>query len=92
MNTMRALRIFVSSPEDVSEERALAERVLRRLGEEYNEAVGLDVVMWEHEPLSLMRDSRSSCRDLRCATWSSAYSGRGWARACLRVRWPATLP
>ena len=51
MTNIRPLRIFVSSPGDVAEERALTERVLRRLGAEYDESVRLDVVMWEHEPL-----------------------------------------
>jgi hypothetical protein len=50
MDIQRELRVFVSSPGDVSEERALAERVLRRLGEAYREVVRLEVIMWEHEP------------------------------------------
>lgn len=45
------LRIFVSSPGDVAEERALAGRVFRRLGNEFADAVTLDVILWEHEPL-----------------------------------------
>jgi tetratricopeptide (TPR) repeat protein len=45
------LRIFVSSPGDVSEERALAARVFERLGREFAEAVELELVLWEHEPL-----------------------------------------
>jgi hypothetical protein len=45
------LRIFVSSPGDVSEERALAERVFKRLEREFAEAVELELVLWEHEPL-----------------------------------------
>jgi hypothetical protein len=47
----RVLRVFLSSPGDVSEERALAERVLKRLGEEYRERLRLNLVLWEHEPL-----------------------------------------
>jgi WD40 repeat protein len=47
----RVLKVFLSSPGDVSEERVLAERVLKRLGEEYREWVQLVLVLWEHEPL-----------------------------------------
>lgn len=45
------LRIFISSPGDVAEERALAGRVFRRLGQEFADAVTLEVILWEHEPL-----------------------------------------
>ncbi len=45
------LRIFISSPGDVFEERAIAERVIQRLQSEYVGRVVLDPVLWEHEPL-----------------------------------------
>jgi hypothetical protein len=45
------LKVFVSSPGDVTEERALTERVLRRLAEQYRDRVQLSVLLWEHEPL-----------------------------------------
>lgn len=45
------LRIFISSPGDVSEERALSVQVFERLGREFADAVELEVVLWEHEPL-----------------------------------------
>jgi len=47
----RVLKVFLSSSGDVSEERALAERVLKRLGEEHRERLRLVLVLWEHEPL-----------------------------------------
>jgi WD40 repeat protein len=47
----RLLRSFLSSPGDVSEERALAERVFRRLDNEFAHAVRLELILWEHEPL-----------------------------------------
>jgi len=47
----KLLRIFLSSPGDVAEERALAERVFRRLGNECADAVRLELILWEHEPL-----------------------------------------
>ena len=43
-------RIFVSSPGDVSEERALAERVILRLAREWP-SVPVEPFLWEHEPL-----------------------------------------
>jgi WD40 repeat protein len=45
------LRIFLSSPGDVSEERVLAERVFRRLNNEFAHAAALELILWEHEPL-----------------------------------------
>jgi WD40 repeat protein len=68
--------IFVSSPGDVSEERALAESVLRRLGEEYRGAIRLEVVLWEHEPVfahtgyqqQIVRPSQ--CDLVICILWS----------------------
>ena len=45
------LSVFISSPGDVAEERALAGRVFRRLASEFAEAVTLRTVLWEHEPL-----------------------------------------
>ncbi len=76
MHALKNLRVFVSSPGDVSEERALTERVLHRLGEEYREAVHFEVVMWEHEPLfahtgfqeQLQRPSL--CDLVICILWS----------------------
>ena len=47
----RTLKIFVSSPADVAEERALAARVFSRLEQEFRDTVNLTIVMWEHEPL-----------------------------------------
>jgi hypothetical protein len=41
-------RIFVSSPGDVSEERALAERVIVRLAREWP-AVPVEPFLWEHD-------------------------------------------
>lgn len=48
---MKRLKIFVSSPGDVAEERALAGRVIDRLGREYADRVELEPIFWEHEPL-----------------------------------------
>lgn len=45
------LSVFVSSPGDVAEERALAERVLGRLAGEFADRVELRPIFWEHEPL-----------------------------------------
>ena len=51
MSEKRLLRIFLSSPGDVAEERALAEIVFRRLADEVGDAAQLELVIWEHEPL-----------------------------------------
>src|ERR1700693_1479748 len=45
------LRIFVSSPGDVAEERALTGRVIKRLQDEFSPQCDLEPIFWEHEPL-----------------------------------------
>lgn len=51
MTELPVLKIFLSSPGDVAEERALAEIVFRRLAEEVADSARLNLVIWEHEPL-----------------------------------------
>ncbi len=46
------IRIFVSSPGDVSSERFVAEKVIKRLQEEFTEECVLEPIFWEHEPLT----------------------------------------
>ena len=48
---MKTLQIFISSPGDVYEERAIAHRVIDRLQSEYIGRLVLEPVLWEHEPL-----------------------------------------
>jgi WD40 repeat protein len=45
------LKIFVSSPGDVAEERFLTEKVIQRLRTAYQHACALEPIFWEHEPL-----------------------------------------
>lgn len=49
--TLPGFLIFVSSPGDVAEERAIADRVIRRLRDEWDGAVAITGIFWEHEPL-----------------------------------------
>lgn len=44
---MRSIRIFVSSPSDVSPERAAVQRVLERLKRQYHGRLDLDGLLWE---------------------------------------------
>jgi hypothetical protein len=46
-----SLRILVSSPGDVEEERLIAERVLKRLADQFSDVVQVEPIFWEHEPL-----------------------------------------
>ncbi|MGB5248436.1 MAG: tetratricopeptide repeat protein [Gammaproteobacteria bacterium] len=70
------MKIFVSSPGDVYEERTLAQRVLERLKSEYAGRVTLEPVFWEHEPLAATADfqtqiARPSSADIMIAVlWS----------------------
>lgn len=50
MQTVK-LQLFVSSPGDVAEERALTKRVIERLQGEFATRARLEPVFWEHEPL-----------------------------------------
>jgi hypothetical protein len=48
---MKDIRIFVSSPSDVAEERAVAAQVIRRIQERAQDIIGIKAIFWEHEPL-----------------------------------------
>lgn len=45
------LRIFLSSPGDVTPEREVARRTIERLGREFHHLCRLEAVLWEQEPL-----------------------------------------
>lgn len=49
--SVKTLQFFISSPGDVFEERAIANRVIERLQSEYIGKVVLEPVLWEHQPL-----------------------------------------
>lgn len=48
---LKSLRVFVSSPGDVAEERLIARRVIGRLEAQFGDALKLEPLFWEHEPL-----------------------------------------
>ena len=48
---LSTLRIFISSPGDVAEERLIARRVIRRLGAQLGSAIQLEAIAWENAPL-----------------------------------------
>ena len=48
---LRSLRVFVSSPGDVAEERLIARRVIGRLEAQFGDVLHIDPLFWEHEPL-----------------------------------------
>ena len=49
---MRKIRIFISSPGDVRQERSIAQHVLAELGRLYAPYAELEVLMWEDFPLT----------------------------------------
>ncbi|MFU8896112.1 MAG: tetratricopeptide repeat protein [Gammaproteobacteria bacterium] len=51
MAELNTIRIFISSPGDVFEERTLAQRVIERVQAEFTGRAVLDPIFWEHEPL-----------------------------------------
>jgi tetratricopeptide (TPR) repeat protein len=76
MNELPTLKIFLSSPGDVAEERALAEIVFRRLADEVADAVRVELVIWEHEPIYAHSNFQSQierpslCDLVVCILWS----------------------
>jgi hypothetical protein len=76
MTELPILKIFLSSPGDVSEERALAEIVFRRLAKEVATKAQLSLVIWEHEPLFAHTNFQqqierpSQCDLVVCILWS----------------------
>ncbi len=47
----RTLRVFLSSPGDVGQERLIATRVMERINGEFAGCIRLEPILWEHEPL-----------------------------------------
>jgi len=48
---MESIRVFISSPSDVAEERFIARGVAERLQGEFSGRLKLETFFWEHEPL-----------------------------------------
>lgn len=73
---MIPLRIFVSSPGDVGEERALTQDVLNRLEGEFLSRVKFEPIFWEHEPLRASASFQEQIPDpadadiVICIIWS----------------------
>ncbi len=76
MQSMKALRVFVSSPGDVGRERVLAGHVLDRLRGEFHRRVTIEPYFWEHEPMRAITDYQgnilepSSFDIVICILWS----------------------
>jgi len=73
---MQPLRIFISSPGDVGQERLIAARAVDRLQGEFSHALALEPVLWEHEPLRATAHFQdeiakpSNCDIVVCILWS----------------------
>lgn len=71
-----ALRVFVSSPGDVSEERVVTQRVVERINARFAPHVRLSAILWEHEPLPASITPQSGvpdpaeCDFVVCILWS----------------------
>lgn len=51
MQTMKKLRVFISSPGDVRQERLIAKKVIAELNQIYGNYIEIESVMWEDLPL-----------------------------------------
>jgi hypothetical protein len=47
----RSLRVFISSPDDVKDEREATRRVVARLAREFRDSFDLEALLWEWQPL-----------------------------------------
>ncbi|AEG00457.1 AAA family ATPase [Methylomonas methanica] len=52
----KTLRIFISSPGDVGEERLLTHHIIKRLQAEFANKIALESIFWEQEPLLATAD------------------------------------
>jgi WD40 repeat protein len=74
--SLRRMRIFISSPGDVAEERVLANNLVRRLADEFANRLCIEPVFWEHEPLLATGTFQSQippprdCDVVVCILWS----------------------
>src|SRR5262245_40488693 len=74
--SLERLRIFISSPGDVAEERVLANNLVRRLADEYTDQLWIEPVFWEHEPLLATTTFQTQippprdCEVVVCILWS----------------------
>ena len=59
---MNRVRIFISSPGDVAEERQRALAVVERLQQEFSDTLSLEPLLWEQEPLLATADFQSQIR------------------------------
>lgn len=59
---MNSVRIFISSPGDLSTERSRAEAAVNRLQTEFRDQLVLEPLLWEQEPLLASSDFQSQIR------------------------------
>ncbi|MEE4143762.1 MAG: NB-ARC domain-containing protein [Halieaceae bacterium] len=59
---MNRVRIFISSPGDVADERKRALAVVERLQAEFSDTLALEPLLWEQEPLLATADFQSQIR------------------------------
>jgi len=59
----KTLRVFVSSPDDLGEERALVQDLIKRLAVEYQRHFALEAVIWEETALSAAQDFQQGIVD-----------------------------
>lgn len=60
----RTIRVFISSPSDVAEERDKAEQAILHLEQGYHEDVRIQPVRWEHIALPANEDYQTAIKDL----------------------------
>jgi hypothetical protein len=65
---MKTIRIFISSPGDVAEERERAKRVVESLRKRYAGRLTLETVLWEELPLTATMTFQEGIEDGKLQT------------------------
>src|SRR4051794_39675842 len=70
------MRIFVSSPGDVGDERLMTERMIQELQGEFGQTISLEPILWEHEPMRATQQPQKQiphparCDIVVCLLWT----------------------
>jgi WD40 repeat protein/energy-coupling factor transporter ATP-binding protein EcfA2 len=78
----KSLKIFVSSPGDVAEERTISARIIKRLQECYKHLIEIEPIFWEHEPL---RGSKSFQEEIPLPSETDVFICILWSRLGTRI-------
>lgn len=83
------IRVFISSPSDVTSERTAVERVAATINAKYSGQARIEPVLWEAEPLQASKDFQSQIQD---PALCDAVIGILWGRYGTRIDTDLEMP